>query len=609
MSRLDTTLERLNPEQYLAATIQAPTILVLAGAGSGKTSVLSARIAHLQENLRVGTSNMLALTFTRLAAGEMRTRVAKLIGEELARKLTVGTFHSFCVQVLRQHAERVGRDRDFSIYDQEDKESLLEAVHDDLRYGRAVKLSQLDPWSTTLTGVGKSVAEEYHYRLRQNNAIDLDGLLVLTANLLADPEIAKQYRERFPWIFVDEYQDTDATQDRILNLIQPKNLFVVGDPAQSIYGFRGADIRNILTFADRHEDCEVIRLERNYRSTVPILEVANRTIAGASIRSPLQLWTDEPGLVPVLQMFATEYEEAERLHSAIWYLKEDGADLSKIAVLCRTNRQVEIVATTLKQKDMETFVVSYSADPLHGVDARRVMDTMALAANSKDERALRNVMNWPRRRVSELDLLKADPEDVLALRLSGLEPLSDLLRDIRDSRALWASAGDMFLYLVVQLGLPDHYYSQGLLNRDSTLRAAALAIQRWEERQNARAEPTDPTTFLRWIRTRNIQGRLEDPKIGVRVMTVHAAKGLEWDHVFVVGCNEGVFPGKRGDPEEERRLFYVAVTRARRDLRLSYTRSRETFGGHVQDVAPSRFLQAVQDRLEDPVSDLEELPF
>lgn len=596
MSKLDSVLRRLNPEQHRAATSSSARILVLAGAGSGKTSVLSARVAHLQVNERVGTSNMLALTFTRLAAQEMRTRVATLIGDELARKLTVGTFHSFCVQVLRKHAERVGLERDFSIYDTEDRDSLLEAVIKDLHYERVVKLSKVDPWGPQdVLGATTEVVREYHFRLRQNNAIDLQGLLATTFNLLRnDSEIANQYREQFSHVYVDEYQDTDQVQEGIIQLIQPTNLFVVGDPAQSIYGWRGAKIENILTFEERHPGCEVIRLERNYRSTIPILEVANRTMTGATIRSPLRLWAEEPGTVPTLQMFSTEYEEAARIHSAIWYLKEDGADLNKIAVLCRTNRQVEIVSTTLQQKGIETFVVSRSADPLNGADVRRVTDYMALAANPKDEHALHNVMNWPRRRVSDLDLLKADPEQVLSLRLPGLEPLSDLLCFIRDSHSLWVSASDMFLNLIVQLGLPDHYQSQGLSNRYATLHAAALAIQRWEERQKIRAEQTDPTTFLRWIRTRDIQGRLEDPATGVRVMTIHAAKGLEWNHVFIVGCNEGVFPGKRGDLEEERRLFYVAVTRAREDLNLSYTQTRETFGGHVQEVAPSRFLQALQ---------------
>jgi len=600
MSRLDKVLKRLNPEQVQAATSTSNTILVLAGAGSGKTSVLSTRIAHLQEDLRVGTSNMLALTFTRLAAQEMRARVASLIGEEFARKLTVGTFHSFSVQVLRQHAERFGLDRHFSIYDQEDAESLLEAIVKDLRYERAVKISKIDPWGTQdIQGATTEVVREYHFRLRQNNAIDLQGLLSMTFNLLRnDPDITRQYRDRFGYIFVDEYQDTDQTQEGIVKIIQPVNLFVVGDPAQSIYGWRGAKIENILAFDERHPECEVIRLERNYRSTKPILDVANRTIAQAAIKSPLQLWTDKVGKLPMAQQFTTEFEEAEGIRIAIEQLKAEGTDLSKIAVLCRTNHQVHIVSTTLEHKGIETFVVSRSADPLHSHDARRVIDYMALAINAKDERALRHVINWPFRRISDLEMLKEDPEILISLNLPRLAGLKNLIESIDSLTELWQRASDMFLYLVLQLGLPEMYQAQGLLNRDQILRTTALAIQRWETRQTQAGLPTDPGSFLRWIRTRDIQGRLEDPAAGVRVMTVHAAKGLEWDHVFVIGVNEGVFPGKRGDIEEERRLFYVAVTRAREALQLSYTQTRGTFGGHVQEVTPSRFLQALQEKGE-----------
>lgn len=608
MSVLDQVLARLNPEQHRAAITTSPKTLVLAGAGSGKTSVLVSRIAHLQLNERVGTSNMLALTFTRLAAHEMKERVGKLIGAQLSKNLTAGTFHSFCVGVLRRWGVAVGLDSDFSIYDQDDRKAILESIASDLHYGSKVKLSQLDPWAKDQPDSSyKAVSDEYLYRLRQNNATDLDGLLMLTCRLLETTDAAYWLHNTYTHVFVDEYQDTDDRQERILRVIKPKNLFVVGDPSQAIYGWRGARIENILTFEERNPGCEVIRLERNYRSTKPILAIANRVIADAPYKAPLQLWTDkeaDEGLEPIVHHLSDDKSEAGFVANAVLCgcLDHLYDSLSEVAILARTNAQVETMREALEAIGVSSFVVSNSGDPLNVFDVRRVLDYMAYLCNPRDGRALFRIVNWPERRIAELDMMRLRREATMQGRhvCELIEDATNLRDDLtqatehHDSNP-WTSARVMFDCLASYVGLRVRYEVEGRNNRVDQLEAALAAIERWQDRQAIAGEPIDPETFLRWLHTRDIQDRFSDQtEDAVRIMTIHAAKGLEWDHVFLAGCNEGILPSKRGDLEEERRLFYVAVTRARETLCLSYFNQREGYGGKVQRLQRSQFLESAE---------------
>lgn len=602
---LDTVLERLSPEQRRAATSPSPCILVLAGAGSGKTSVLVSRIAHLQLNERVGTSNMLALTFTRLAAHEMKERVGRMIGEQLGKALTAGTFHSFCVKVLRKWGREVGLGPDFSIYDEEDRQAILEAVVTDLRYGALVKSSQVNPWARKQPNSAyEAIAKEYLYRLRQNNAIDLDGLLALTIRVLEETEAAEQIRRHYSHVFVDEYQDTDDRQERILQLIAPENLFVVGDPAQAIYGWRGARVENILSFEERHPGCEVIRLERNYRSTKSILSIANRVIAQAPFKAPLQLWTDkEPleGMEPSVHALTDEEAEARFVVAEVQKGVREGriTSLSSVAVLARTNRQLDAVRKAFEEAGIACFVVSNANDPLDEFDVRRVLDHAAYLTNIMDGRALMRIVNWPKRRFTDLELSRMRLEatqrgvhvsEVVRERL----PLHGELMQVANSDpAAWQSMSALFRLLVDWTGIRNQYEQAGLINRLDMLDSAEAAIRRWEGQQLEAGEPCDPLTFLRWLRTRDVQDRFRDQtEDAVRLMTIHAAKGLEWDHVFVIGCNDQILPSKKGDFEEERRLFYVAVTRARESLCLTYMGQRQTMWGKTQLLEPSPFLVA-----------------
>ncbi len=598
MRDLDNLISKLNEAQRQAVTTDKNRVLVMAGAGSGKTSVLTTRIAHLQLNERVGTSNQLALTFTRLAATEMKERVGKILGDSLAKNLTTGTFHSFCVRVLRTYGNRIGIEPTFSVYDTEDRDALIGSVIQDLLLSGKVK-STIDPWIEPGNHFEGQVIREYQHRLRRNNALDLDGLLAETIRLLTEhQDVANELKQRYTHIFVDEYQDSDSRQERIINLIDPQYLFVVGDPAQAIYGWRGARIDNILTFKERNPSTELVKMERNYRSTNPILDLANKIIKQSLFGNPLELWTDKEGPSVELDVYWTEDEEAHTIAQNIDNKIKEGAKAENIAVLCRTNYQVDHYNRALEQLGLNAYVVSNKADPLNAWDIRRIFDYMTYICNPRDDRAFRKIINWPDRRMTDLELQQAEMVSTVEMI-----PLSELLKD-RIGVHSWSSLDDcygdvrmMWLPIVERLDLEERYLSQGLHNRIVDLTRAREAIERWVVKQVSLGESYDTYTFLRWLRTKDIQERMvqEKPE-GVQILTVHAAKGLEWDHVYVPGCNQHVFPSKRGDREEERRLFYVAVTRAKETLHLSYFKERQNPWGKRETVTmrPSPFLEAMR---------------
>lgn len=595
MRYLDNLISKLNEAQRQAVITDKNRVLVMAGAGSGKTSVLTTRIAHLQLNERVGTSNQLALTFTRLAATEMKERVGKILGDSLAKNLTTGTFHSFCVRVLKTYGSKIGLEPTFSVYDTEDRDALMQNVIHDLMLQRKVKPS-IDPWGEPESHFEGQVIREYKHRLRRNNALDLDGLLAETVRLLTGHlGVASEIQTQYTHIFIDEYQDTDSLQEQIVNLINPRYLFVVGDPSQAIYGWRGAKIDNILTFEDRNQDTEVVRMERNYRSTKPILDLANKIIEQSLFKSPLQLWTDKEGQKIWLTSYQSEDDEAREIAQGIQCRIEfDGIKPEDIAILCRTNYQVDHYNRSLEQLGLKTYVVSNKADPLNAWDIRRILDYMTYICNPKDERAFKKIINWPDQRMTDMELQQAEMASTIQM-----VPLPELLKDKLES---WTSAdwhGDVLVFwkqIIERLDLENRYLSQGLHNRIADLARAEEAIERWVVRQVSLGEYFDPYTFLRWLRAKDLQERLvqEKPE-GVQILTVHAAKGLEWDHVYVPGCNLGVFPSKKGDIEEERRLFYVAVTRAKETLHLSYFKERQNPWGkrEMVQMKPSPFLEVM----------------
>jgi len=424
---------------------------------------------------------MLALTFTRLAAAEMKDRVAKLLGEQQAKKLTAGTFHAFCAQVLRQWGEQFGLSPDFSIYDQEDREAVLAEIIADLRLANKVRASAIDPWALTSEPYEKQVISEYRYRLQRNNATDLDGLLHLTSTLLATREdIAQLLRERFTHVFVDEYQDTDATQEAILQAINPDNLFVVGDPSQAIYGWRGAEIQNILTFTDRHPDAEVVRLERNYRSTAEILNLANLVISKAEHKSPLKLWTGKTGSYPKLLHSNSDLEESQMIAAHIGMLD---TQWSNIAILCRTNWQATLYETALKLAGIPAYLIAPRYDEFNSYDVRRIIDHIAWLSNPKDERAFRHIVNWRYTRLTDTEMLLVERAALQANEdpLEALIEASGLHEEAQPPMEAWTSMLSLWKWVCDDWLRPDGIYAaHGLTNRKTALDNATNAIDDWE---------------------------------------------------------------------------------------------------------------------------------
>ncbi|ASS75800.1 hypothetical protein CIG75_12915 [Tumebacillus algifaecis] len=604
----------LNQAQQQAVTSDSQVILTLAGAGTGKTAVLTRRIAHLHDEMRVGTSNMLALTFTRLAGHEMKERIAKLIGEEQAKKLFCNTFHAFCVQALRQWGERVGIEPNFTIYDPEDQEAIIKTVIKECKYKTKVDdvlhdINQLASGEEEFMSYeSEQAAREYMFRLRRNNAVSLDELLTRTLSLMVQEDITAYYRNDFKYVFVDEFQDTDGVQMAIIKALAPENLFVVGDDYQSIYRFRGARVENILNFSNEFEGCETVKLEFNYRSTHEIVNAANRLIQHNQNRTDKKLIADKEG--PSIEFHELDSMEAEAfriVQKANAYQMAE-RKYSDIAVLARTNHQLEIVRNQLAAANVPAQVVSQSADIFQKRDIATAIRFVEYVINPSDSRALQACVNFPVTRLTDLEMTRAITEmettgktleDVLAdSENEAVRHLVGRARSLREGRVFdfWnVDAIEAFKRCSYELGMKVFYEAQGLQNRIEDMIQALRAINRWCRQQEQVGDPYDIQTFIKWLRIRDIQDYYRKEVDAVQLMTVHGSKGLEFDTVFMIGMNEETFPSKKAvkseeDLEEERRLMYVAVTRAKRLLVL--TRPREvTVYKNTTTPLPSRFMR------------------
>lgn len=596
-----TLLDGLNKEQYQAVISESSRILCLAGAGTGKTRVLTHRIAHLNDEHRVGTSNMLALTFTRLAGKEMKERVMDLVGEAEGQKLFCNTFHAFCVKVLKEYGHRIGLESNFMIYDQGDRDSIIRRIISEFHYDTSVNkvLQELQLPSDEKTEEAK-VARELAYRLKQNNAIDLDGLLSSTQYLLNEhQDVRESYRQQFKYVFVDEFQDTSDVQMKIIRLLEPENLFVVGDDFQAIYGWRGADVTNILEFTKIYPECEVIQLSRNYRSTEPIVSASNRLIKHNENQTDKQLITDVSGVEVEFWVSGSETEEIERI---IERLNQYNGSLSDVAILARTNKQLDFASNLLKENDISNVVLSNRNDPLKDSAVQSVIGFLELVVNSKESWKIKNLINFPEPRLRPMQLeeveLSAIEEDVTFLealeankgKFPSVAPFFSIVDRLKKEAVYDMDAATAFRAVVHVMGLITFYKDKGLDNRIERLAMARDKIERWVKVQQRLGESDRPEAFLRWLVTKDIQEKLMDEFEGVRLMTVHGAKGLEYDNVFVIGLNEGTFPSLRGDIEEERRLMYVAATRAKRKLFISRASSVRSFSGEAEYREPSRFI-------------------
>lgn len=603
-------LNGLNDEQRQAATSGSNVILCLAGAGTGKTKTLTTRIAYLHEEKRVGTSNMLALTFTRLAGLEMKERIAKLIGEDQAKKLFCNTFHSFCVSVLREWGHRIGLEPNFSIYDQDDQTAIITAILDEFRYSAKVR-QVLDCISRRQRGQEmqgsdydvEQAAEEYFYRLRQSNAVGLDDLLFKTLELMKQSDIAAHYRNQYKYVHVDEFQDTDDVQMAIIRHMAPENLFVVGDDYQAIYGFRGANVRNILNFPQESSDCEVIKLERNYRSTESIVTAANRLIQHNQNRTDKRLINDMAGSeIDVIEL-PTPDDEGNFLRDIANAHKQAGNRLASIAVLARTNGQLSFIKDKLNEEQIAATVVNRDADPLKRVDIKKLLSFLHFVVNNKDEKALWSCINFPHTRMTDLE-----KTSLLAQEEWTSERAQEVLKKVGGAKVqefiriveTLQNADSFFkinAYEAIReasyvLGLKRLYEEKGLKNRIDDMLSALRYAKRWCSQQEASGERNNIEAFLKWLRIRDIQDFYRKDEDAVQLLTVHGSKGLEFDTVILVGMNQGTFPSKRTeDMEEERRLAYVAVTRAKRRLFLTRPREVALYGKKTYEPEPSQFVR------------------
>ena len=624
---------KLNPAQNEAVTHGNGPLFVVAGDGSGKTRVLTSRIAHLINEKGISPFEILAITFTNKAAEEMRHRVVELVGS-VAHKMWVSTFHSACVRILRQSSDEIGFSPNFTIYDQGDAARLMGHVIKDLNFDlkrfppRALlsKISSLkneginpnDYLDSTENPYDQKVSEifvEYQLRLKRASAMDFDDLLLNTVIIFRkNKSILEQWQNRFKHVLVDEYQDTNLIQNELVSLLAAdhRNICVVGDSDQSIYQFRGADVRNILNFEKVFPDATVIVLDQNYRSTQTILDAANEVISRNSGRQPKDLWTEEGnGESIVMYQASNEDDEAKWVAEKIISYKRAGySELSDVAIFYRTNAQSRAIEEQLNRLGMAYRVVGGT----RFYDRREVRDALAylrLAVNPLDEVALRRVLNVPKRGVGDTSLGKiedwadknqvdffpalfeASKAGVSGKALKGIESFLNLLEESQSRLDLGPAD-------IIEFSLEKSGYISAL-EEERTIEAEGR-LENLSELVGAASEFSDISEFLERVGlvadTDEIPNESSDFGDGeVLLMTLHAAKGLEFPVVFLLGMEEGIFPHVRalGDPdqmEEERRLAYVGITRARKILHLCNAWSR-MLHGQTQYNPPSRFLDDI----------------
>jgi ATP-dependent DNA helicase UvrD/PcrA len=637
---VDTLLSGLNEPQREAVTYGEGPLLILAGAGSGKTRVLTHRIAYLVATDAARANEILAITFTNKAAGEMRDRAELLVGRRV-RAMWVMTFHAACARMLRAHADRLGYTRRFTIYDQADSRRLVKRCIDDLgidpkRFSPAAVQAQISDAKNKLRDadayaqmVGsffeQTVADvygSYERELHRMNAMDFDDLLVRAVNVLElFAEVREQYATGFRHVLVDEYQDTNQAQYRWLQLLagEHRNLMVVGDDAQSIYGFRGADIRNILDFEDTFPDSHVIKLEQNYRSTQTILDAANAVIRNNRGQKPKSLWTDLGQGDPIkLRELEDEHAEARFVTGEIQKLVDEGTSRADIAVFYRTNAQSRVLQDTLVRAEIAYQVIG-GTKFYERAEIRDAVAYVTALVNPQDVGAFTRIVNSPRRGIGATSVSRllafantmgvsiwdaaSEPEQVPGLGAAAVKALRRFMGTMHVLRE--RSEGDAPVAELLKELLRETGYLDAL-EAERTIEAQGR-IENLEELVNVAAEydaadrqdQEEPAVaeFLQQIALVADADERDDDEGLVTLMTLHNAKGLEYPIVFLIGCEEGVFPHSRaldeGGLEEERRLCYVGITRAERDLYLTYARTRNVFG------ARSRFIAEIPAKLTD----------
>lgn len=640
--------DSLNKEQQEAVRHNKGPLLILAGAGSGKTRVLTHRIAYLIDELNVNPWNILALTFTNKAASEMRERVDKIVGYG-SENIWVSTFHSTCVRILRRYIECLGYDRSFTIYDGDDQKTLMRDICKYLGIDTknikertllsaisSAKDELITPDEYELNAHGDYMKEkyalvykEYQKRLKSNNALDFDDLIFKTVELFQNnPEVLTYYQNRFKYIMVDEYQDTNTAQFRLISILASTrneegeiqhNLCVVGDDDQSIYKFRGANIYNILNFEKQFPDAKVIKLEQNYRSTQNILNAANEVISNNVGRKVKSLWTENEEGEPVhFNQSSTEYEEAEYVVDDIDHtIQEEGADYNDFAILYRTNAQSRVFEEKLIFKNIPYKIVG----AVNFYQRKEIKDLLAYLKtidNGLDDIAVKRIINIPKRGIglTTIDRVTAYAQNNDISFYDALRH-ADYIPGLGRSASKISSFVSLIEILKSHLSTPD-YSLEDLMNEiiEATGYVAGLEGEETEEalgridninelinkivtyEKNVIEEAT-LSGFLEEVALVADIDSLEDSTNVVVLMTLHSAKGLEFPYVYLCGMEDGLFPGYMsitsddpGEIEEERRLCYVGITRAMKKLTLSAARQRMV-RGETQFNKPSRFLHEI----------------
>lgn len=636
--------DTLNKEQKEAVFHTEGPLLLLAGAGSGKTRCLTHRIAYLIGEMSVEASNILAITFTNKAAGEMRERVDRLVGDD-ACKVWISTFHSMCVRILRRYIDRIGFANEFTIYDTDDQKTVMKNICKRLEintkiYKERALLGTISSAKDELIGVSEyelnaandinqrtyaRVYREYQETLQKNNALDFDDLIVKTVELFKScPEILDYYQEMFRYIMVDEYQDTNTAQFELVRLLAQKNrnLCVVGDDDQSIYKFRGANIRNILDFEKYFPEAKVIKLEQNYRSTQSILDAANAVISNNERRKDKALWTERgSGELVHFRQFDSAYEEAEYIADDVCRkVRKQGAQYKDFAVLYRTNAQARLLEERMIMEGVPYNVVG-GTNFYARAEIKDILAYLKTIDNGRDDVAVRRIINIPKRGIGAVSVEKIEDyaqmrdvslydamelaDEIMSLGKTAakIRPFVQLIRELRKA------SSELTIAELIQEIVEKIQYAQYLQDNDDEsaedrianvdeLITKAVAYQEMHDEANL-------TEFLAEVALVADIDKVEDDDNRVLLMTLHSAKGLEFPHVYLAGMEDGLFPGQAAiwtndqeDIEEERRLAYVGITRAMNDLTLTCARSR-MIRGETQYNPVSRFVREIPEELLD----------
>ena len=644
---MEEILKELNKKQYEAVVNYEGPSLVIAGAGSGKTKVLTHKIAYLIQEIGVKPWNILAITFTNKAANEMKQRVENLVGE-VSKDMWIGTFHSICVRILRRYIDRIGFDSSFIIFDTSDQKTMIKNCLKDLNIDdkmftdRSVqfeisnaKNEMLEPEAYLARANGDfrkekiaSVYTMYQKRLKENNAIDFDDIINFTIKILTEnPDVLEHYSEKFKYVLVDEYQDTNKAQFMLVSLFASRygNITVVGDNDQGIYSFRGADISNILNFERDFPGTKIIKLEQNYRCTKSILNAANSVIKNNEVKYDKKLWTEnETGNLPKVYKSEDEYDEARYIVEQINHLKrEEYYKYSDFAVLYRMNTQSRAIEEILVREDIPYKIIG----GLKFYERKEIKDIIAylrLIYNPNDNLSLIRIINEPKRGIGKTSL-----DQVQKLAEENSKSMYEIIKNAEQYglNRVFANSRE-FIQVIEELRqlqkeLDISELIKETLNKTGYTKALELEnsieaenrIENLEEFLTVAIEFEEQSAdntlaeFLESITLSSDVDNLEEEQDTVTLMTLHSAKGLEFPVVFLVGMEEGIFPGYKsiGEPkelEEERRLCYVGITRAKSNLYFTCAKHRTIFGSTSYN-AMSRFIEEIPEEYVDGLKEIQ----